>query len=119
MGRSSANRVGVAKKKTENGEKLGVTARSQRRILTNMDLTSPENAGAAPAAAVREISRDEIRRRLRDPTLLLIDVLPLEAYAAEHISGALSLPLSEVEKRAPLLLPDRTADIAAYCAKFT
>ena len=84
-----------------------------------MDQASPENAGAAPAAEVREISRDEIKRRLDDPTLLLVDVLPREAYAAEHISGAVNLPLAEVEQRAPHVLPDRNADIAAYCAKFT
>lgn len=84
-----------------------------------MDQASPENAGAVPAAEVREISRDEIERRLADPTLLLVDVLPHEAYAAEHIRGAVNLPLAEVEQRAPELLPDRNADIAAYCGKFT
>ncbi len=84
-----------------------------------MDQTSAENAGAAPAEEVREISRDEIRRRLDETTLLLVDVLPREAYAAEHISGAINLPLAEVEHRAPQVLPDRNADIAAYCAKFT
>jgi rhodanese-related sulfurtransferase len=84
-----------------------------------MDVISPQDAGAAAAAEVREISRDEIRRRLGDPTLLLVDVLPREAYAVEHISGAVNLPLAEVERHALQVLPDRTADIAAYCAKFT
>jgi ArsR family transcriptional regulator len=84
-----------------------------------MDIISPQDAGAAAAAETREISRDEIRRRLGDPTLLLVDVLPREAYAVEHISGAVNLPLAEVEKYALQVLPDRTADIAAYCAKFT
>ena len=84
-----------------------------------MDDISSESAGASPAAEVREIARDEIRRRLGDSTLLLVDVLPRESYAAEHISGALNLPLAEVEKHALEVLPDRTADIAAYCAKFT
>ena len=58
-------------------------------------------------------------RRLDDPSLLLVDVLPHEAYAVEHIRGAVNLPLAEVEQRAPELLPDRNADIAAYCGKFT
>jgi rhodanese-related sulfurtransferase len=84
-----------------------------------MDQASSENAGAAPAAEVPEISRDEIRRRLGDPALLLVDVLPREAYAAEHIPGAVSLPLAELQQRAPQVLPDRNADIVAYCAKFT
>ena len=84
-----------------------------------MEFTSPENVGGGPAAEVREISRDEIKRRLRDPALIVIDVLPQEAYAAEHISGAINLPLAEVENRAPQALPDLNADIVAYCAKFT
>jgi rhodanese-related sulfurtransferase len=84
-----------------------------------MDDISSESAAAAPAAEVREISRDEIRRRLRDPKLLLVDVLPRESYAVEHISGALNLPLADVEKHALEVLPDLTADITAYCAKFT
>ena len=84
-----------------------------------MELISPENAGGGAAADVGEISRDEIKRRLRDPTMLLVDVLAHEAYAAEHIAGAMNLPLAEIEQRAPQMLPDRNADIAAYCAKFT
>jgi rhodanese-related sulfurtransferase len=84
-----------------------------------MDQASPENAGAAPPAQVREISRDEIQRRLDDPTLLLVDVLPHEAYIGEHIPRAINLPLPDVEQHARDLLPDRNADIAAYCAKFT
>lgn len=84
-----------------------------------MDDISSENAGAVPAAEIREISRDEVRRRLGDPTLVLVDVLPREAYAVEHICGALNLPLAEVERHALEVLPDRTADITAYCAKFT
>ena len=84
-----------------------------------MEIISPENAGAAPAMDVREISRDEIKRRLDDPTLLLIDVLPHEAYAVEHIPGATNLPLAELGTRVLQVLPDRNAEIAAYCGKFT
>jgi rhodanese-related sulfurtransferase len=84
-----------------------------------MELISPENAGAPPPADVREIPRDEIKRRLDDPTLLLIDVLPHEAYAVEHIPGATNLPLAELGTRVLQVLPDRNAEIAAYCGKFT
>jgi rhodanese-related sulfurtransferase len=96
-----------------------VTLAATRRILSAMDETSSESAGAAPAADVREISRDEIERRLGDPALLLVDVLPRELYAAEHIPGAINLPLAEVQARAPAVMPDRGADIITYCAKFT
>jgi rhodanese-related sulfurtransferase len=83
------------------------------------DVISPEGAGATSPAEAPEISRDEIVRRLHDPTLTLIDVLPLEAYAAEHIPGAISLPLAQLEERAPVMLSDRNADLVTYCAKFT
>jgi len=84
-----------------------------------MDHASAENAGAAPAEDVREISRSEIERRLGDAAMHLVDVLPRELYDAEHIPGAINLPLAEVQARAPEVMPDRGADIITYCAKFT
>ncbi|HBZ72800.1 MAG TPA: hypothetical protein DEP35_24945 [Deltaproteobacteria bacterium] len=62
-----------------------------------------------------EISREEIRRRLHDPSLTIVDVLPASSYAEAHIPGAIGLPMEEVAIRAPLLLPDRDAEIAVYC----
>ncbi len=84
-----------------------------------MDIASPEHAGAGAVPEVPESSRDEIKRRLGDPSLTLIDVLPREMFDAGHIPGALNLPLTELEQRAPRMLPRRDADIAASCAKFT
>jgi rhodanese-related sulfurtransferase len=70
-------------------------------------------------AKISEISREEIRRRLSDGSLLIVDVLPAESYAAEHIPGAISLPLADLPALAPTLLPNRAAEIAVYCGKFT
>jgi rhodanese-related sulfurtransferase len=66
-----------------------------------------------------EISREELYQRLGDASLAIVDVLPKEAYTREHISGAISLPLAEITLRAPEALPDRTAEVAVYCASFT
>lgn len=66
-----------------------------------------------------EISREEMQRRLHDPSLIIVDVLSRDAYAAGHIPGALSLPLAEIPTRARELLPDPAAEIVVYCAKFT
>lgn len=74
---------------------------------------------AVPVETAHEvpgISREEIERRLRDPALAIVDVLPRESYAAAHIPGARSLPLAEVSSRAPEVLPDRSQEIAVYCA---
>ncbi len=66
-----------------------------------------------------EISREELYRRLGDTSLIVVDVLPKEAYGAEHIPRAINLPLAELAAHAPEVLPGRTAEIAVYCASFT
>jgi rhodanese-related sulfurtransferase len=68
---------------------------------------------------VPEISRDELRSRLNTPSLTIVDVLPAESYAAEHIPGAINLPFDSIASRARELLPNPNAEIAVYCAKFT
>ena len=68
---------------------------------------------------VPEISREELRSRLNTASLTIVDVLPAESYAAQHIPGAINLPLDSIASRARELLPDPNAEIAVYCAKFT
>jgi rhodanese-related sulfurtransferase len=65
------------------------------------------------------ISREELHRRLSEASLVVVDVLPKEAYNGGHIPGAINLPLAELGARADEVLPDRTAEIAVYCASFT
>ncbi len=84
-----------------------------------MDSASVEASGSDAARKFDDISREEIYRRLRDPSLVVVDVLPNQAYASGHIPGAMNLPLAEVSVRAPELLPDRAAEMAVYCASFT
>ena len=74
-------------------------------------------AGKAPDSP--EVSRDELIRRLGDPSLVIVDVLPRDSYAAGHIPGALNLPLAEMRERAREVLPNPQAEILIYCAKFT
>jgi rhodanese-related sulfurtransferase len=76
---------------------------------------------AAPVPSVdrTEISREELRRRLHDPSLILVHTLTADSYAAGHIPGALSLPAADVTARAHEVLPDRTAEIVVYCGSFT
>jgi rhodanese-related sulfurtransferase/DNA-binding transcriptional ArsR family regulator len=55
----------------------------------------------------------DLMRRLEDPETLVIDVRPVEEYAAGHIPGALSVPLGELKGRIAQLPP--AAEIVAYC----
>ena len=75
-----------------------------------------EQAASHEAA---EISREEIQRRLHDRSLLVVDALSAESYAAGHLPGARSLPLADIPTRAAAVLPNRAAETAVYCAKFT
>jgi ArsR family transcriptional regulator len=72
-----------------------------------------------PGRLIPEISRDEVARRLRDPRLAVVDVLPAESFANAHLPGALSLPVADVMARARQLLPDLHKEIAVYCGSPT
>lgn len=74
---------------------------------------------ATSSSGVPEISRDELRSRLKTGSLAIVDVLPAESYALGHIPLAISLPFDQIPLRARELLPDPKAEIAVYCAKFT
>ena len=51
--------------------------------------------------------------RLRDGTVILLDVRPAAEYAAEHLPSARSIPLDELERRLDELPVDKT--VVAYC----
>lgn len=59
------------------------------------------------------ITADELRRRLAQGEVCLIDARPQVEYEAGHIPGALSLPLAEVERRLDELPTD--LPLVAYC----
>jgi rhodanese-related sulfurtransferase/DNA-binding transcriptional ArsR family regulator len=59
------------------------------------------------------ITADELRRRLRDGDVTLLDVRPGEEYRAGHIGGALSIPVAELKARMSELQPG--TEVVAYC----
>jgi rhodanese-related sulfurtransferase len=62
---------------------------------------------------VETIGREELLERLGNGDVVLVDVRPMEEFAAGHIEGARSIPLPELERRLAELPPDR--EIVAYC----
>jgi rhodanese-related sulfurtransferase/predicted transcriptional regulator len=59
------------------------------------------------------VSRKELLRRMRDGLVTLLDTRPWEEFAAGHLRGAISLPLSELKRRLRELPRDQ--EIIAYC----
>ena len=59
------------------------------------------------------ITRDQLRKRLRDGDVVVLDVRPKTEYDAGHIRGALSVPVSDLRSRLKDI-PDGT-DVVAYC----
>ncbi|GHF28522.1 transcriptional regulator [Amycolatopsis deserti] len=59
------------------------------------------------------ITRDELDRRLRDGDVVVLDVRPAPEYAAGHIPGAVSIPITELRARLTEV-PDG-AQVVAYC----
>jgi rhodanese-related sulfurtransferase len=62
---------------------------------------------------IEVIGRDELLTRLRRGEVLLLDVRPPAEYAAGHIAGARSVPVTELRRHLRALPPD--ADVVAYC----
>jgi len=62
------------------------------------------------------ITREEILARLRDPGLLLVNVMPKESFEAGHIPGSINLPVAEIESQARRLFPRVGREITVYCS---
>jgi rhodanese-related sulfurtransferase/DNA-binding transcriptional ArsR family regulator len=59
------------------------------------------------------ISRDELGARLRKGSVIVLDVRPADEYAAGHLPGAVSIPVSELKRRLKEI--PRGQDIVACC----
>ncbi len=60
-----------------------------------------------------EIDRHDVQRLL-GAGAQLVDVLPAEEYAAEHIAGAISIPLKELNRETAARL-DPGRPVIVYC----
>ncbi|HXG58676.1 MAG TPA: rhodanese-like domain-containing protein [Thermoanaerobaculia bacterium] len=67
-----------------------------------------------PPEAAKRIEAGEALRLVKAGKAVFVDVRTRESYNAEHIQGALSIPFSEIIKRANELPPGKM--IITYCA---
>jgi rhodanese-related sulfurtransferase len=83
------------------------------------DLAASLLAEVAPARdaylgeQVEEVTREELLRRAGTGDLTVLDVRPSAEYAAGHIPGAVSIPISQLAQRLAELPPG--TEIVAYC----
>lgn len=64
-------------------------------------------------ASMESMTLDDLRARLREPGLIILDVRPALEYEQGHIAGARSIPLDELESRLHELPLEQ--EIVAYC----
>lgn len=64
---------------------------------------------------MKQIGRDEVRR-LAAEGAQIVEVLPRTEYEHEHLEGAVSIPLKELEERVGEL--DRSRPVVVYCNDF-
>ena len=60
------------------------------------------------------IFTDGVRRLVQDEGAQLVDVLPREEYEEEHLPGAISIPLKELNRQMTARLK-RDAPVIVYC----
>ena len=65
-----------------------------------------------------KISTRELKKKIdRGDHFILVDARDTNSYKSEHIMGAISLPLSEVDEKADQLL-DKSIEVIVYCNSF-
>ena len=87
--------------------------------MLDLKQSKPQSSELEAFAPGLLISRDELRARLKDPSLVIVNVLPREAFLAGHIPGSISLPVAEINERAGSILPGLSQEVAVYCANPT
>jgi len=62
-----------------------------------------------------DVTLAQMRGLVRDPHVVVLDVLSPEAYAVAHLPGAINIPTGQLSDRAAAELPDPTRAIVVYC----
>ena len=60
------------------------------------------------------VDRNEVRRLITEENAQLVEVLPATDYEKEHLTGAINIPLKELDQRAPHEL-ERERPVILYC----
>lgn len=61
----------------------------------------------------REIDREEVQRMVREGAQL-VEVLPPDEYEDDHLPGAISIPMRQLDREGTAML-DRSRPVIVYC----
>jgi rhodanese-related sulfurtransferase len=61
----------------------------------------------------KEIGREEVRQMVEDKAQL-VEVLPREEYEAEHLPGAMNIPLPQLDRQTTAVL-QQDQPVIVYC----
>ena len=64
----------------------------------------------------RTISTKDLKSRLDQKKVIVVETLASERYREAHIPGALNIPPERINELAPKVLPNKNAEIVTYCA---
>jgi len=68
----------------------------------------------------KTVTRNELQARLAaNPQLVLLEALPEKYYNDWHLPGAKHFPHDQARALAPVVVPDKSAEIVVYCASQT
>jgi rhodanese-related sulfurtransferase len=68
----------------------------------------------------KTITRNELQARLgANPALVLLEALPEKYFNDWHLPGARHFPHDQARALAPVVAPDKAAEIVVYCASRT
>jgi len=59
------------------------------------------------------VPRDELMQRVKQGLVTVIDMRPVEEFAAGHVPGAINVPPADLEKHLQALDPSQ--EVVAYC----
>ncbi len=93
------------------GDLWGAMRRAAQEHAEGLEQLAADYLG--DRSRLRTITRDDLRARLRDGDVVVLDVRPEAEYAAGHIRGAMSIPIRDLRSRLGEI-PDG-ADVVAYC----
>lgn len=93
------------------GETLRAIRTLGERRLSEIERVTSEFLG--DREGMEAVDEAELVERVQGGDCVVLDVRPVEEYAAGHLTGALSVPLEELERRLAELPRDKP--IVAYC----